>query len=77
MNIDLRYVRERTGQYNNINQVQNPLNGDYCIIGDNKYYYHKNQWVVAALANNKVSIDIKCSVDAIVNYFCSVRRDYY
>ena len=78
MNIDLRNVRERTGQYNNINQVQNPLNGDYCIIGDNKYYYYKNQWVTATTLNeNEHFIDIKCSVDAIVNYFCSVRRDYY
>lgn len=53
------------------------IHNDSCIVNGQYYYYYKNHWQKAQLADNDSSLDIPIPVDALVFYFASVEEDTY
>jgi len=60
------------GSVQSLNDIPYPRNKDICLIGNKYYYYHKSEWKEAILANNQVSLDVSCPVDALVFYYAAI-----
>ena len=76
INIALKDTHQ-LGEVASLESIQYPIHNDSCIVNGVYYYYYKNKWQKAQLADGVSSLDVSVPVDALVFYFASVEEDTY
>ena len=77
--IDVRLLRN-LGNKNSLEEIQNPLHGDYCQINGNYYTFYKSKWYPSKKVpeDGEMSfMDVDCPVDALIFYSFKLRRDFF
>ena len=76
INVLLTNTQNR-GSANNLSEIDFPKQNDICTINGEYYYYNRSYWYPAVLTQNEESLDVFCSVDALVFYYASIREDVF
>ena len=75
INIPLELINNR-GSYNSLSEVSSPVEKDLVEVNNKKYCYYRSKWCQSEQIQGN-TIDVYCSVDALIFYFVSVEEDIY
>ena len=70
------------GTVNSLDDIIFPHEGDFCVVNNIYYYFHRSRWNVAQLFKEEgqqqyVSFDVYFPMDALIFYYALVEEDYY